>query len=131
MSLWGVKTESECRAKIDAFLERHRVAEQTPTKDTIKDLNNELTAYYKQGDTNKGNNKMSNIESALFWPAIQEAYVRRPKLNDSSTWGAGLKRHRTLATLLSAKGVRGGTYGQPGARTRFSACGAFDSQRWR
>jgi len=90
MSLWGVQTESECRAKIDAFLERHRVAEQTPTKDTIKDLNNELAAYCKQGDTNKGTNKMSKIERAFFWPAIQEAYVKRPKLNDRSTWGPGL-----------------------------------------
>jgi hypothetical protein len=33
---------------------------------------------------------MSEIERAFFWPAIQEAYVKRPDLKKSSTWNEGL-----------------------------------------
>jgi len=33
---------------------------------------------------------MSDVESALFWPAVREAYVKAPNLASPTTWLEGL-----------------------------------------
>jgi hypothetical protein len=89
-SLYGIESEDDCRAKIDELLELHHRAEEAMNKGTITVLKTRLREYYKMGDTEKGRNQMSPIESAWFWPAIQRAYVGSPNLASPKTWHDGL-----------------------------------------
>jgi hypothetical protein len=89
-NLYGIESRDDCRAKIDELLEMCHRTEQTMNKETMASLKASLKKYYKMGDTNKGSIKMSPDESAFFYPAIREAYVRSPKLNSQKTWREGL-----------------------------------------
>jgi hypothetical protein len=85
-SLYGIESEDDCRKRIDELLELHAQAEKSMNKELIATLKSKLKDYYKQGNRTK----MSAVESAYFWPAIQEAYVRSPNLASPKTWREGL-----------------------------------------
>jgi hypothetical protein len=85
-NLYGIESESICRATIDALLEMTRRAEKAMDKDEIYALKSRLEAYYGDGSTRTGQDRMSHIESAFFWPAIREAYVRAPNPVSPTTW---------------------------------------------
>ena len=65
---------------------------------TIAALKASLKEYYKLGNSQTGKDHMSKIEKHFFWPAIQEAYVRSPKLNSPKTWPSGLSEIRRNIT---------------------------------
>lgn len=90
MSLFGIESEDDCRRKFDELLELHARAERAMDKETIAALKSQLKNYYRQGDTSVGRQKMSRVEAQYFWPAIQDAYVRAPRLSSRKTWNDGL-----------------------------------------
>jgi hypothetical protein len=90
MSLFGIESDAQCREEIDELLELHKRAEQATTKETIDALKSQLKHYYRMGDTSRGRQQMSQVEAHCFWPAIQEAYVRAPRLSSRRTWNEGL-----------------------------------------
>jgi hypothetical protein len=90
MSLHGIESEDDCRAAIDELLRSHARAEGSMNKDRIATLKGRLQEFYKKGDTNEGKRLMSKAENQYFWPAIQEAYVKAPKINSPRTWRDGL-----------------------------------------
>jgi predicted transcriptional regulator len=85
-SLYGIESEDDCRKKIDELLELHRRAEKAMNKESIAALKSQLKDYYERAD----DSRMSAVERACFWPAIQEAYVRSPNLARPQTWRDGL-----------------------------------------
>jgi len=89
-SLYGIETRPECREKIDKLLEMFDQAQQSMDEQTIKDLKDSLKKYYDKGKTAEGKVQMSHVETAYFWPAIDEAYVRAPNLAKRNTWQEGL-----------------------------------------
>lgn len=89
-NLYGIDSVISCRANLDELLKWNREAQDCPTKETIAGITSRLQCLYKKGNTEKAQDRMSEIERAFFWPAIQEAYVKRPDLKKSSTWNAGL-----------------------------------------
>jgi len=89
VSLYGIESDEDCRNKIDEIL-RSPAFHGTVNKETVSALKSVLSAYYRSGDSEKGQRKMSRVESAFFWPAIQEAYVRAPKLSSPSSWKDGV-----------------------------------------
>jgi hypothetical protein len=92
MSLYGIETEDDCRARIDELLEMQRLAKAAMDKPTIAYLKTRLTEYYTLGNTIKGRNKMSKAEEIYFWPAIQEAHAFSPSVADRATWNEGLEQ---------------------------------------
>ncbi|SRR5258708_1566309 len=106
MSLYGIESEDDCRAKIDELLEFHARAERAMNKESIRIIKDRLAEYRKAGNTNDGKRRMSSVEERYFWPAINEAYVRAPNLNAPKTWRDGLSEiHLNL------------TYYRPATRT--------------
>ena len=93
-NLYGIESESDCRAKLDELLELVQRAEKAKDrqqqKQIIVDLSSRLEEYYKKGNTEKGESKMSRIEQQWFWPAVQEAHVNGPHLGRPGTWLDGL-----------------------------------------
>lgn len=97
-SLYGIESEDDCRAKIDELLELHARAEHAMEKESGRQLKKEsirllkdrLEEYYKAGNTNEGERRMSSVERRYFWPAVRDAYVKAPKLNSPQTWNNGL-----------------------------------------
>ncbi len=85
-NLYGIESDNDCGKLIDEPLELHRQAEKSMNKEMIAMLKSRLKDYYKQANQAK----MSHVESAYFWPAIQEAYVRSPNLASPGTWREGL-----------------------------------------
>jgi hypothetical protein len=90
MSLYGITTDDDCRAKIDELLKLSRQATQALTKEKVETVKARLAEYYKIGSSQRGKARMSCVEQAFFWPAIAEAYVRAPNLNSPRTWREGL-----------------------------------------
>ena len=90
MSLFGIESEEDCRKKLDELLELHARAKRAMDKETIAALNSQLKHYYRKGDTIRGRQRMSQIEAQYFLPAIQDAYVRAPRLSSRKTWNDGL-----------------------------------------
>ena len=89
-NLNGIDSVIWCRANLDELLKWNREAQGCPTKDTITGITSRLECLYKKGNTEKAQDRMSEIERAFFWPAIHEAYLKRPNLKRSSTWNEGL-----------------------------------------
>ena len=89
-SLYGIETETDCREKLDELLELHQRAEQTPNKANVAALKSSLEAYFKKGNSQRGEARMSPIEQRYFWPAVREAFVRAPRLSAPATWSSGL-----------------------------------------
>jgi len=89
-NLYGIDSIIWCRANLDELLKCIREAQDYPTKETITAVTSRLKCLYKKGNTEKAQDRMSEIERAFFWPAIQEAYAKRPNLKESSTWKEGL-----------------------------------------
>ena len=89
-NLYGIDSVIWCRANLDELLKWNREAQGCPTKNTITGITSRLECLYKKGNTEKAQDRMSEIERAFFWPAIHEAYVKRPNLKKSSTWNEGL-----------------------------------------
>ena len=89
-NLYGIDSVIWCRANLDDLLRWNREAQGCPTKDTITDITSRLSCLYKKGNTEEAQYRMSEIERAFFWPAIQEAYAKRPNPRKSSTWNEGL-----------------------------------------
>ncbi len=89
-NLFGIESEDVCRAMIDGLLEMTRQAEKAMDQDKIFALRSRLEAYYGEGNTRTGRDQMSRVESAMFWPAVREAYVRAPNLLSPATWLEGL-----------------------------------------
>lgn len=96
-SLYGIETEDVCREKIDELLEMCRRAEQAMNKLEIAVLKSRLQEDYKEGDTQKGRDQMSDVESSFYWPAIRDAYEKTPKLTSPKMWPAGL--HEIASSL--------------------------------
>lgn len=98
MSLYGIETEEDCRAKIGELLELQDRAAQAKGKDATRratsDLNSRLAEYHKTAGATKRESCMSAVERAYFWPAIQEAYAFRANLARPATWSAGLDEVR-------------------------------------
>jgi hypothetical protein len=88
-SLYGIESEQDCRSEIDQLLQSPALL-GAANKDTIADLKSRLKEFYKKGDSDKGQSKMSKVESAYFWPAIRDAYVNAPNLNSPRSWQTGL-----------------------------------------
>ena len=88
-SLYGLESENDCREKIDELLAMTRRVEQVMNKEEISALKFRLETYYGKGNT-KGHDQMSGVETAFFWPAIREAYVKAPNLASPTTWLEGL-----------------------------------------
>lgn len=89
-NVYGITSEAECRARIDELLLRNQEAQRAPFGEEVKVITSRLTDLYKKGNTTRAQELMSPIESAYFWPAIQEAHARRPLLNKRDTWVEGL-----------------------------------------
>jgi hypothetical protein len=70
-SLYGIESEDDCREKLDELLEMTRRAEQAMNKEEISALKSRLQTYYGEGNTQKGHDQMSGVESKSFWPAIR------------------------------------------------------------
>ena len=94
MSLYGIKSEDDCRAKIDELLQLVAIAEQAMNKETVRAIKDRLAEYRKAGNTSEAERRMSSVERAYFWPAINETYVRAPNLNARKTWREGLSEMR-------------------------------------
>jgi hypothetical protein len=78
-SLYGITTEDACLAEMDEILELNQRAMLTLRKETVEAVNSRLADCYSKGDSVRRQEQMSPIEKAFFWPAVQEAYVKRPK----------------------------------------------------
>jgi hypothetical protein len=89
-NLYGIDSVIWCRANLDELLKWNREAQDCPTEDTITGIIVRLKCVYKKGNAEKAQDRMSEIERAFFWPAIQKAYAKRPNLRKSSTWNEGL-----------------------------------------
>jgi hypothetical protein len=89
-NLYGIESEDVCRAMIDGLLEMTRQAEKAMDRETISALRSRLETYYDEGNTQTGRDQMSRIESACFWPAAREAYVKAPDPASPVTWLEGL-----------------------------------------
>jgi len=89
-NLYGIESEDVCRAMIDGLLEMTRRAEKSMDREKISALRSCLETYYGEGKTQTGRDQMSRIESAFFWPAVREAYVKAPNLASPTTWLEGL-----------------------------------------
>ena len=89
-NLYGIESEDVCCTTIDGLLEMTRRAEKDMAKDEIHALKSRLEAYFGEGNTQTGQDRMSHIESAFFWPAVREAYVKAPNLASPATWLEGL-----------------------------------------
>src|ERR1700694_2767171 len=85
-NLYGIESKADCRERIDELLQTVDVAKRTMNKKIIADLKSDLKKYYKQQDYRR----MSEVERAFFWPAIQGAYVRAPNLARPQTRRNGL-----------------------------------------
>ena len=90
MSLYGIETEDDCRARIDELLEMQRLAKAAMDKVAIARLKTKLTECYTLGSTITGRDRMSKVEDIYFWPAIQEAHAFCPSLANRSAWSGGL-----------------------------------------
>ena len=90
MSLYGIKTDDDCRAALDELLKLCQQAVETMTREDVEVVKARLANHYKRGNSQKGKAQMSPVEEAFFWPAITEAYVRSPNLNSPRTWREGL-----------------------------------------
>jgi hypothetical protein len=91
-NLYGIESEADCRQKMDELLEMCLHARQAMNREAMGVLKDRLKKYYKTGDGNRRNNRMSNIERTFFWPAIQGAYLNAPSLIAHRTWQAGLAK---------------------------------------
>jgi hypothetical protein len=89
-NLYGIESEDVCRDMIDGLLEMTRRAEKAMDKEKISALRSRLETYYGRGDTRTGRDQMSGVESAFFWPAVREAYVKAPNVSSPTTWLEGL-----------------------------------------
>ena len=89
-NLYGIDSEDVCRATIDGLLEMTRRAEKAMDQEKIYALRSRLEVYYGKGNTQTGLDHMSGVESAFFWPAVREAYVKAPNLASPTTWLEGL-----------------------------------------
>ncbi len=89
-NLYGIESEDVCRATIDGLLEMTRRAEKALDKEKICALRSRLETYYGKANTQTAHDQMSYIESAFFWPAVREAYVKAPNLASPTTWLEGL-----------------------------------------
>lgn len=89
-SLYGIETEDACREKIDELLGLCHRAEQAMNKLEIAVLKSRLEEEYKQGNTQEGQDQMSDIESTFYWPAIRDAYEKALKLSSAEMWPHGL-----------------------------------------
>jgi hypothetical protein len=89
-NLYGIESEDLCRATIDGLLEMARRAEKAMDQQKISTLRSRLETYYAQGNSQQGRDQMSDVESAFFWPAVREAYVKAPNLASPTTWLEGL-----------------------------------------
>ena len=89
-NLYGIDSEDVCRATIDGLLEMTRRAEKAMDQEKIYALRSRLEVYYGKGNTQTGLDQMSGVESAFFWPAVREAYVKAPDLASPTTWLEGL-----------------------------------------
>jgi hypothetical protein len=89
-NLYGIESEADCRAKIDELLEMCLRARQAMNKETMAVLKGRLKECYKMGDGNRRSDRMSRFESTYFWPAVQDAYLKAPKLHARMTWQDGL-----------------------------------------
>jgi len=89
-NLYGIESEDKCREKIDGLLDMTRRAEKAINKEEISVLKSRLENYYEKGRTQTGQDRMSRIESAFFWPSIREASVRTPSLASPTTSLQGL-----------------------------------------
>jgi hypothetical protein len=65
-------------------------ADKAVNKENLSALKSRLKDYYDEGNAETRRDRMSQIESAFFWPAVQKAYVRSPNLNSKRTWREGL-----------------------------------------
>jgi hypothetical protein len=90
MSLYGISSNDDCRARIDELLELKERASKAMTKEEVGAVKSRLAEYYRMGDSQEGKAQMTRVEQAFFWPAIVEAYVRSPNLNSPRTWQEGL-----------------------------------------
>jgi hypothetical protein len=97
-NLFGIETEADCRAKLDELLALHERADQTRDKSAVAALKSSLEAYYKKGNTLRGERQMSPVEERYFWPAVVKAFVRAPNLGKRSTWDDGLYEIRLNLT---------------------------------
>lgn len=99
MSLYGIKTEADCRKRTTEILELHHDAEQAfnlnrrseRTKQLITDLKDCLKELYKKR-THSNDAQMSKVETACFFPAIHRAFVDAPNLAAPKTWEEGLSK---------------------------------------
>jgi len=89
-SLYGIDSEDVCRVTIDGLLEMTRRAEKAMDKEKVSALWSRLAGYYGEGNTQTAQSRMSHVESAFFWPAIREAYVKAPNIASPTTWLEGL-----------------------------------------
>ena len=89
-NLYGIESEDVCRATIDGLLEMTRRAEKAMNQEKISALRSRLDTYYEKGNSQKGRDQMSGVESRFFWPAVREAYVKAPNLVLPTTWLEGL-----------------------------------------
>jgi hypothetical protein len=84
--LYGIETETQCRERIDKLLEITHRAQKAIRKETVSVLIAALSEYRKLGNTIKGQEKLSDVERAYFWHAIDEAHAFRPNLAHPAEW---------------------------------------------
>jgi hypothetical protein len=89
-NLYGIESKDVCRRMMDELLEMTRRAEKAMNHQKISALRSRLETYYAQGNSQQGHDQMSDVESAFFWPAVREAYVKAPNLASPTTWLEGL-----------------------------------------
>jgi hypothetical protein len=90
LNLYGIETDTDCRRELDELTELNRIAQEHMDKDSVAAIKARLKFQYRKGNSERGRAQMSAIESAFFWPAINEAYVNAPNLNSRQTWREGL-----------------------------------------
>jgi hypothetical protein len=59
-NLYGIESEDVCRAMIDGLLEMTRRVEKAINKEDIAALKSRLDNYYNEGNTQKGQDRMSH-----------------------------------------------------------------------
>lgn len=97
MSLYGIETEDECKRAIRELVEMTNTAEEAlrtgsmTAKVAVEDLKLRVTELFKKNKRSFGP-RMSAIEEAYFWPAIQNAYIGLPKISSPKSWVKGVAK---------------------------------------
>jgi hypothetical protein len=60
-------------------------------KVAVEDLKRRVTELFKKNKHGSGP-RMSPIEEACFWPAIQHAYIQLPKISSPKSWAARVSK---------------------------------------